>query len=471
MSAVASSHPSPENAGESPQIVVVGGGLAGIATSLKLAKDGYQVRLLEAKRRLGGRAGSFTMPGEAGPEEIDYCQHVAMGCCHNLKTLIGWLGLENAWEVHRELHFYGAQGAYRRLRALPWLPAPFHLAAWLLKWPDLSLTDRFSIAQLLLKLARLENRASWDDVSAQTWLLEQGQSTRAIANFWSTIVVSALGEETERVSLQAVVKVLQDGFLRERDAFHVLVPRLPLAHMFHETALKTLQAAGVATCLSNSVHKLSAGTDRQTIGVHTTRPGKDSVEKRNAAAVVLALPWYRIPNLELTDFPSLETLTNQARELKSSPITGIHIWWDRRWLTQPHAALVGRLCQWVFPKYDGDIEAREEFYTQIVISASRSLSGFSPSQVAQRVQDDLAEVFPEVRAARLLRIKVVTDPHSVFSVAPGVNKLRPQSHQVGPIYCAGDWTQTGWPATMEGAVLSGFQAAQSIAERVPRSGA
>lgn len=462
--------------------IVIGGGLAGISAALALAKHGVRVTLIEARRRLGGRTGSFNVehPQSGLPESVDYCQHVGMGCCTNLKQLIEWLDQVDLWQTHRELHFFGPTGDYQALKAWPLLPAPLHLGGWLLKWPGLSLSDRVRVARGLLAINGLKLDAATHAQAALGWLQSHGQTTRAIEHFWSTIVVSALGEELSRVSLASVGKVLQDGFLRHRDAFHLLVPSRPLGELFGTCAELQLRAHHVETHLSSPVNAIDYAKD-STIQVSCP------LRTFTADSLVLAVPWHQLAKLDFGSDPHhLASLARSAKQLQSSAITGVHTWWDQRWLDLPHAALVGRLCQWVFPKADGpyssahaaDIAAARattkphtaasssapstEHYYQIVISATRSLRGSNPAELSAQIHEDLAQVFPAVRSASLLRCQVVSDPQAVFSISPESHGLRPAPQITPRLMLAGDWTATGWPATMEGAVLSGFRAAEQL---------
>ncbi len=442
--------------------IVVGGGLAGIAASLALAKHGVRVALVEGRMRLGGRTGSFTVEGphSGEPENIDYCQHVGMGCCTNLKQLIEWLGQQQSWQEHRQLHFFGPDGQYRPLKALPLLPAPLHLAGWLVRWPGLNWRDRASIARGLTAIDKLTLDAACQSQSALDWLQQRGQTAHAIERFWATIVVSALGEDLSRVSLAAVAKVLQDGFMRHRQAFHLLVPSRPLGELFGTRAAEQLRN-----------HQVDIHLGSPALAIDYSSGGQIRVTARRATlaadALVIAVPWHQLSKLDFgSDCAGLSGIADQATQLHSSAITGVHTWWDRRWLELPHAAIVGRLCQWVFPKEhlveETSAAIRDGHYYQIVISASRNLRGCQAGDIAQRIQEDLSQVFPQVCDARLLRHHIVTDPQAVFSTTSASYSRRPSGIITPRLMLAGDWTATGWPATMEGAVLSGFQAAENL---------
>ncbi len=439
--------------------IVIGGGLAGIAAALALAKHGVKVQLLEARRRLGGRTGSFTQPNSN--EAIDYCQHVGMGCCTNLRQLIDWLGQRDHWETHRSLHFYGPNGNYQRLASLPILPAPFHLAGWLWRWPGLTLVDRIAIARGMLAIRKLVINIDSDSKPAQPWLVANHQTPAAIDHFWRTIIVSALGEELSRVNLSSVAKVLQDGFLNHRDAFHLLVPKRPLGELFGTQAEDGLREHGVDVQLQTRAQRLVQHSEVG-FSVETEQLGT-----LKADAIVIAVPWFRMRGMvESTGYEPLMSVAHDASQITSSPISGVHTWWDRPWLDTPHAAIVGRLCQWVFPKHDSGTATKQssnEHYYQIVVSASRQLPRGDSAVLMRFVQEDLAAVFPRVHHAKVLRMQVVTDPHAVFSVGVQCSELRPKTHIPGSnVWLAGDWVQTGWPATMEGAILSGWTASENI---------
>jgi squalene-associated FAD-dependent desaturase len=456
---------------------VIGGGLAGISAALSLRQAGCDVSLFEARQRLGGRVGSFDDPTSA--QAIDYCQHVGMGCCTNLWRLLQQLEVAHLWQRQAELHFMDEAGEPLVVRGLP-LPAPLHLAGLLGAWPGLAWWERLRIARGLWALMRLTlSAAGADHRPINAWLLEQHQTPNTIRRFWETILVSALGEQLPRISLAATRKVLIDGFAIHRHAYHLLVPQRPLTELIDIQARATLEQSGVELQLATPVRRL-CWSDGLVRGVQVA-------DRRIVPAdgVVVAAPWYRLEKLvggqvgsgpppsELEPDSTLDAGECPAEiqawavglgRFQASPITGVHLWWDRPWLDRPHAILVGRLCQWVFPHPDPQRVSADEVYYQVVISGSRDLPRGNPQAVIQAVVADLEEVFPKVRSAKLLRSRLVTDPQAVFSLGPDEYELRPSVDRFARnrLFLAGDWTDTGWPATMEGAVRSGFMAAESF---------
>jgi squalene-associated FAD-dependent desaturase len=444
----------------SRSVVVIGGGLAGISASLALSQAGYQVMLLEARHRLGGRLGSFD---DSSGQAVDYCQHVGMACCTNLVKLLEITELSSLWHKEEELHFYSASGKHTPV-VRNWLPAPFHLSGFLLRWPDLSLIERATIGYGLWKLMRSKLDSENRSETAISWLSRHAQTPSAINKFWLTILVSALGDKIERVSIEAARKVLIDGFAVHRDAYHLLIPQTSLSEMFSDRMLPLLRNRGVDVRLGLSATKLII-EERGCTGFELLNG--DTI---HCDTTLLAVPWYQIRKLypdDTLDHPEFREPIDKIGMIESAPITGVHTWWDKPWLDHPHAILVDRLCQWVFANPTSNEPSDNSHYYQIVISGSRELPRGDQAYVMEAVERDLRGVFPKMAQSKLLRSRIVTDPQSVFSVTPQTRRLRPRVDAFSKqnIWLSGDWTDTGWPATMEGAIRSGFLAAESIANR------
>ncbi len=443
-------------------IVVVGGGLSGIAAALSLSDCGYRVTLVESRSRLGGRVGSFD--DAVSGQSIDYCQHVGMACCTNFVKFLQLLGIEEEWDKQETLHFFSKKGVHLPLQAAP-LPAPLHLSGLLMRWPDLRWDDRIRIAWGLFRLMRLKSTVAADQTLAIDWLRSIGQSSSAITNFWATILVSALGEQIDRVTLGATRKVLIDGFAANRSAYHLLVPQRELSTLIGSNAIRSLEAHSVTVRFSSPVRELR-WKGSVCLGVELA-----DHFVLEADCVVVAVPWHQLDRLFLgnqTRSPKcvLEWI-EKASALESAPITGVHTWWDKPWLDQPHAILIDRLCQWVFEHPEPAMEKSGEYYYQIVISGSRNLPRGDPQASLDAIVADLRAVFPKAAESNLIRGKIVTDPNSVFSVSKGHQQARPSCDLFAEnrLWLCGDWTDTGWPATMEGAIRSGFAVTESITAR------
>ena len=477
------------------RVAIIGGGLSGLAAAAAAVEAGLEVELFEARQRLGGRAGSCVDP-QSG-EFVDYCQHVAMGCCTRWADFCRLTGIDRFFQRHRHLWFLGPDGVAYGLCAWP-LPAPFHLLPSLLRFRYLSWSERFSAVRAMAALAREERGAPACPVagcgtprrdsrdlgpSEQTigaWLRRRGQSERVIAWLWSVLFVSALGESLERASVRAARQVLREGFMASRRAYELIIPTLSLAEIHDQHVAAWLARRGVKVHRGRRVKLLEVESGQAT-AVYFADGVRGSFDY-----YIVAVPWYNLRRLFAP--PVWEALPELAgiEQIHAAPIAALHLWLDRPIMTLPHAALVGRLGQWIFAKgvhatrpavagdyvpsvttRDGMADGRSsrEHYYQVVISAAYGVHPSARDQVLDQVRGELESIWPVVRDARLVRWRLVVEPAAVFSVEPGLDSRRPpQATSLRNVILAGDWTQTGWPATMESAVRSGYLAVEALLE-------
>jgi squalene-associated FAD-dependent desaturase len=420
------------------EVIVIGGGLAGLSAAAALGEAGHTVRVLEARRFLGGRATSY----EIGGETIDNCQHILMRCCVNLLDFYRRLGVENEIAFFREFFLIEPGGRRSVLRA-GMLPAPAHFTESFLSLRMLSLAEKMSVMRAI-RVIRSEHRRrrDLDLITMRQWLEEQRQPPRAIERFWYPILVSAISEELDRMAASHGFQVFRLGLFARRNSYEMGVPAVPLAKFYGVEEWEKLGNVRIETGTPVQHITIEKGVVRSV----TTEQGE-----LRADHYVCALPFDRIAavapglGLDLTAF-------------EYSPITGIHLWFDRPVMDLPQAALLDRTIQWIFNKGDGR-------YVQLVVSASRSLVEMPRQDVIALALKELAEFFPEVAKAKLEKAHVVKEIRAVFSAKPGLEALRPPSRtKIRNLFLAGDWTRCGWPATMEGAVRSGYLAAEAVSE-------
>ena len=445
-----------------PHVVIVGGGLAGLAAAAALVDRGLRITVLEGRPRLGGRASSFQDPVSGGP--VDNCQHVSMSCCTNLADFCRRVGTAKLFRREPAITFLDPEGRTSRLEAGP-LAAPFHLAGSFLRAKYLTWPEKVRVAW---GLARLHlDRRDRPGESFADWLRRHGQTPRAIERFWGTVLVSALNERLDRMDVGHARKVFLEGFARNRHGFVMEVPLVPLGELYGTRLEAWLEGKGVGVRLATGVKSVEVDQEGAIEGV-TLRSG----ESVAADFVLLAVPFDRVPSL-LADatrsrLPSLAGLN----AIEFSPITGVHLWFDRPVCPIDHAVIVGRLVQWVFNHTA--LQGREApdgggQYLQLVISAAYDLLPLENAAIRDAALADLAAIWPATRGARLVHWRVVTEHGATFAVRPGVDALRPpQRTPIDGLFLAGDWTATGWPATMEGAVRSGYLAAEGILQDLGR---
>ncbi len=446
------------------RVAVIGGGLAGLAAAVGLRGRGFEVELYESRRRLGGRVGSFHH--EATDQWVDNCQHVGMGCCTNLLDFCRRTGVSDCFSRQRRLTFLGPDGRPRNFAATRFLPAPLHLLPGLMRLKYLTLRQRISLIATIGRLARL--KLADDARTVEQWLRENGQSDEALERFWSVVLVSALSETLDRASLAAARKVFVDGFLASGRAYELIVPRVPLAEIFDSRVGEWLGASGVRVHTGSRIERIDTDGGQVESAERVKGILLADGTRREFDYVVVAVPWWQVRSILAP--PLLATLPELAEvdRIDRTPITAVHLWFDRPITPLPNAVLVGRLSQWVF-NHGQDNSASSAVRYQVVISASHEVSRQDPDDLVALVRRELEELWPVAREAELIHRRVVTEPAAVFSIRPGVERLRPKHRMAVPnLALAGDWTATGWPATMEGAVRSGYLAAEAVLQAAGR---
>lgn len=431
-----------------PDVLIVGAGLAGLAAAQALAERGKQVTILESRNRLGGRAGSFTDASTG--QMLDACQHVSMGCCTEFARFCQKVEIASFLQPQPTLYFMTPD---RRVSCFEGdrLPAPLHLARSFLLAHFLTLNEKARIGWGLLRLARTSPDA---DPPFLDWLNENAQTPQTIERFWSLVLTSALNETPDRIGLRYARKVFLDGFLRDRRGFEVEVPTVPLGRLYGHELLGWLEGHGVRLLLNCGVRRLEVNEGR--VERVVTREG----EAFHAETYVSAVPFDRLLALLPAEIIEQERYFADLKRLETSPISSVHLWYDRPVSELPHVVLVNCIGQWIFNR--GVTEVGEH-YLQVVVSAARQFRGLGHEEVQRRVIEEMARLFPAATPAAVLRARVVTEHAATFSAVPGVDRWRPsQQSPIDNLFVAGDWTATGWPATMEGAVRSGYLAADAI---------
>ncbi|MHC5543524.1 hydroxysqualene dehydroxylase HpnE, partial [Singulisphaera rosea] len=393
----------------------------------------------ESRPRLGGRASSFTDP--VTNEPVDNCQHVSMSCCTNLADFCFRVGAGHLFRREPTIVFLGTGGDVSRLRA-GFLPAPLHLSFSFLRARYLNWADKFRVAYGLARLR--SSRGDRPGESFADWLRRHGQTERTMSLYWSTVLVSALNERLDQMDVGHARKVFLDGFLRNRDGYRMEIPLVPLGELYGTRLEQWLRDNDVDVRLTTGVRAVEVDGEGNLSGVKL-RNG----ETIPADFVVLAVPFDRVSAMLPTTM--LERIPGLARvdEFRASPITGIHFWFDRPVCPFDHVALVDRTIQWVFnhTAIQGRTATQDGGeYLQLVISAAYDLLPLDKLAIRDLALKELAEIWPAVHEATLVRWRVVTEHGATFAVRPGVEAIRPpQRTPVEGLFLAGDWTDTGWP--------------------------
>jgi squalene-associated FAD-dependent desaturase len=443
----------------SKSVIVIGGGLAGLSSAVALAEAGHRVRLLEKRPHLGGRAASYVLPGG---EHVDNCQHVTLGCCTNLEDFYRRVGAAEKIRFYDRLLFAAPDGRRGAMESFP-LPPPLHMAFSFAKFSLLGWDDKRAITQALLMIVRSGGRPqdvsnNGGRVTMLAWLQKHRQTDRAIRRFWEVILVSALDEELDRIDAQYGIDVFWKAFLSTRTGYRVGVPCVPLGELYDGCRAAIAQRGG-EVLLRVRVRGF------QVSGNQVTGVEREDGSVGTADYYVAAVPQDILPELLPADVVEREPVFSNLRNLRTSPITGVHLWFDRKVMSEPFLTLLDSTTQWVFNKtqlYGNGADGGGQ-YLQLVISASYNLVPRSRQEIIELCLNELRGVLPAIREATLVKGTVVKETSATFSPAPGSDQWRPtQKSPLGRLFLAGDWTSTGWPSTMEGAVRSGYLAAEAI---------
>ena len=439
------------------RIAVVGAGVAGLAAACALAQDGYAVELFERRPYVGGRASSYMHPGV--DEVIDNCQHIVLGCCTNVLDLLRRADAEDAMLWSDGIIFLEPGGRQSRLKPAR-LPAPLHSTPSFLATKALGLRDKIAIARAIA--AFLKGSSPEDDrQNFADWLRSTKQTQRAVEHFWKPVLFSALNEDPDRISVRYAAKVFREAFLFSAEAGRMGVPRVPLSEMYGRVAT-AIERAGGKVHLRSTVEKLCRD---EASGLWQLRIGEQTEE---FDAVVLALSFEGLEKLlpSLPEGEPRDRLQKLLAGFSHSPLTGIHLWFDREITPLNHAVLLDTTMQWLYNTSRIQPERqsmRSGHLIELVVSASKSLVSMERQAIIDLAMRELALFFPAMREARLLKAAVVKEVRATYSIVPGLDTLRPQAESGWPgLMLAGDWTATGWPSTMESAARSGYLAAEAV---------
>ena len=442
-----------------PTIAVAGGGLAGLATACALSDTGFRVTLFEKRPFLGGRASSYEHPGTG--EVVDNCQHVLFRICTNLIEFYHRIGVVDQIRWFDQMNFIEPGGRISVMKS-SFLPAPLHTAPSFFSFSFLSVADKLSIARALVPLTLTQQRDTGQ--SFQHWLDRHGQTEHAVARFWRPILVSALSEELDRISISAAAQVVRES-MKSPAARQMGVPTVPLTDLYN-AAGDYVRARGGVLHFRRPVEGFVSESSQVRVRLSDAEESFDFL--------VVALPFDALDRL-LPDEPESAPLRVQLRHFKNSPITGIHMWFDRQISDLDHAVLLDRTVQWMFHKSrlqpirtqatsGTGSGAAGGSYIELVVSSSKTLIDKSRTEIVDLALAEVREFFPASREANLVKATVIKEVNATYSPRPGIDAYRPGPVTPWPrVFLAGDWTATGWPATMEGAVRSGYLAAETLA--------
>jgi zeta-carotene desaturase len=442
-------------------VIVIGGGLAGLSAGVALADAGCRVRLFELRPFLGGRATSYVLPDG---EHVDNCQHVTLGCCTNLEDFYRRVGSADKIKFFDRLLFQDPQGRTGSVQA-GILPAPFHTLGAFATFAPLTLADKRSIGRAMFDILRAKGHTTDLDepggISMLEWLRRRKQTPGAIERFWRVVLVSALDEELDRCDARYGVDVFWKGFLSNRTGYRMGVPAVPLADLYDGCKGEIEKRGGEVNLRTplRAIHLAKSAIEKVEF---------DGGRTETADAYVFALPHGALADVLSVECKQLEPSLANIDKIHAAPITGVHLWFDREVMSEPFLTTLDTTTQWIFNKTalygrQNGSGMDEGQYLQLVISASYDLLQKPRQEIIDLCLAEVRQFLPAAKDAKLTKATVIKEAAATFSPVPGVDRWRPkQQTAIAKMFLAGDWTDTGWPATMEGAVRSGYLAAEAV---------
>lgn len=435
--------------------IVIGAGFAGLSAAVRMTKNGARVLVLEARARLGGRATAF--PDRVTGEIVDNGQHVLLGCYTATFDFLREMGVLDHVRVQPELAITMIDRTGHRSRLVcSTLPAPLHLVSGVMEWDALDWRDKLSALRMATPLGIARRQlAGGRDIAASpgetvdAWLVRNGQTDRLREMLWHPLALAALNQPPEVAAAPTFARVLAEMFASDPGASAIALPTKPLHMMYAEPARMYIESRGGKVITGVTAHVSVDAT-----GVAAVDGGG---ERWPANVVVAAVPWFALASVFEPCPPALSKTLSRASAMASSPIITVNLWFDRPVLDVPFVGLPGRAMQWVFDK--GTIVGEGASHLSLVSSGASPLVDQTNDALIAAAHQELLEALPGIRPARLVRATVIREPKATFSLAPG-QPPRPESRTpLRGLFLAGDWLDTGLPATIESAVRSGHTAA------------
>lgn len=442
------------------KIIIIGGGFAGLSAAVELSAAGYHVTLAEQRRFLGGRAYSF-LDRKTGLS-LDNGQHILMGCYKNTFRFLEKIGVADKLYVQKNLHidFLDTNGNASKLSCLP-LPAPLHIASGILRFNALPLTDRFRMLRVARGMRSGNSKNSSKDCTVSEWLHRLGQSKKAQDTLWNIIALATLNENPDKASAGLFKAVLKQAFFANREGSRIVLPAAPLSRLYVDAAENFIRQ-GAGTIEKGCIVSEILIKDHTVTGIklHDGRVLKGDY-------YISAVPYGSfqriLPNKEF--LPPFLKGGKGGLALSPSPIISIHLLFNDPITDYRFAALLHSPIQWIFNKEKIYRDSSYRGLLSIVISGAHPYIDVPSEKLVDLALGELKKVLPDTDSAKLLYSKVIKERFATFSPVPGVNLKRPsQKTPIQNLFLAGDWTDTGLPATIEGAVISGYQCARLIAE-------
>lgn len=430
-------------------MIVIGGGLAGLAASTRLLEHGYpgDLVLLEKNPEVGGRTGFI----EYRDRTLDLGQHMHVSGFDYYRKFMTKIGLADdlATQDSLDVEFRDKSGRIGRVRSNE-LPPPFHLISATYGFPFISFLDKLSLVGPLFSSLLASSGVEERNESFGDWLRKRGASEKSIARLWNQIIVPTLNASVDEVSVKMGLMILKRVLLDKRGG------RLGRLNgslgKIGRSAVEFIESKGGQVRTSHQVERIEKDNGKYVIGL-------SNGDEVSSEAVLSAVPGYVLN--EILSGSLLDKFSQRFWELEWNSIINVHLFFEKKVMEADFFGFLEGTAGWVFNVSGNDGEVGKHIC--LTISDPGELEDLDPDKLVEKVVADLASPLPAIKDAELLDSVAIYQPRATFKASPDSKALRPpQNPSPDGLFLAGDWTDTGWPATMEGAVRSGYYSAEEI---------
>ncbi len=422
------------------KILIIGGGLSGLSSAVFLSNYGYQIELIEASPKLGGKTYSFNFNGSI----VDNGQHILMECYSNTLEYIDLIGSRKLFDFQESLSITSvdANGNTYKLKT-PKYAYPLNHLIGFLRYKLFTLRERVVIIRLLLKIKFMDNNAA-KNKTLYEFLVEQNQSDRTIALFWDNLVVSAMNTKIEMASAEMFIRMVKIIFFTNKRSANIVIPKTDLSSGFVKPAQNVIVDKEGKISTSERVISFSVEQEK-IVTVETTKRTISDFD-----IVISALPVYGLSRITLKN----GEIKFKLPTLKYSPIVSVHVWLDVNPFTEKMIGLVGGEFDWLFNHGD---------YITLIKSSAEKLSAIQNNEVIKIVFSELKKYFAIFTNREIKDYVVLKEMRATFiSDLDSIEQRNSIFNTYSNLFLAGDWTNTGLPATIEGAIKSGKNVAENI---------
>lgn len=436
--------------------IIIGGGVAGLSAAVRLSEQGAKVLLLEQKPHLGGRTYSFR--DKRTGDVVDNGQHLMMGCYHETRKYLDSIGSSHlvSLQPRLQIEFLHPRNGSASLRCWP-LPAPLNVLSGLLNLRSLPFLHRIRLLRIGMELLSSSKQKEQElaHLTVDGWLRRCGQTDENRKYLWDVIAIGTLNDDPKLVSALLFYRVLKAAFMGAASDASLLIPRAGLSEILVDAAVDLIRRRGGEVLTNQEVDSFSYGDHR----IEKVSVGRKAYK---AGAVIAAVPYFSLQPLMRKEKVHDRRVAAMSR-LRSSPIITVNLWFEKPVFDREFAAVLDSNIQWIFNRTAMLSLAGNRQYLSVVISGASKEVLWGKEKLVATTRSELERVIPDLKGVKLIHSLVLKEKRATFSPTPESLALRPNPlTEIKNLVLAGDWVDTGLPATIEGAVLSGHKAAEEV---------